>query len=78
MFLTVYSYTELMDQKKYSLAWESARVVFGLAIINYYGDWFGLNVFLSFGNVLVVGYLVLSWLVNVYFVVVVFGAKRKG
>jgi len=68
VFLTVYSYSELMDQKKYSLMWETFRLAFGLSLINYYGDWFGLSSFLSWGNELVISCLVFSWLINFYFV----------
>ena len=67
IFLTVYSYSELMDKKKFSFLWETIRFVFALAIINYYGDWFGLNSLISFGNYLVVGYLTLSMIITLYF-----------
>lgn len=64
LFLSVYSYTELMDKKSLSLVWESLRLIFGASIIYFYGDWFGLNAYISYGNYLVLGYLLLSWGVN--------------
>ena len=76
VILTVYSYTELMDRKNYALFWESTRLIFGLGIINYYGDWFGLNRFISWGNYLVIGYFILSLLVNIFFVTVEFRASK--
>ena len=68
IFVTIYSYTELMDKHKFSFIWESIRYIFAIAIINYYGDWFGLNTIFSFGNYLVLGYLTVSLLASIYFV----------
>ncbi len=72
VILTVYSYTDLMDRSQYSLLWEAIRLFFGIYILNNYGDWFGLNKFIWWGNYLVIGYLVISFLVNLYFVVTQF------
>lgn len=74
LFLTVYSYTELMDKNPYSLAWEILRLAFGVGCIAYYGDWFGLNAYLSWGNYLMMSYFLLSFLVNLYFVLLGFKA----
>ncbi len=68
IFLSVYSYTELMDTRKFSLFWESIRFVFGVSILIYFGDWFGMNQLFSFANYLVMGYLTLSLLINIYFI----------
>lgn len=76
IFVTVYSYTELMDMRKFSVLWETLRLVFGIGILFYHGDWFGLNAVFPYGNYIVSGYLALSLLVNIYFVGVKF-AKEK-
>jgi hypothetical protein len=68
IFISVYSYTELMDTNKFSLVWESIRFTFGIGIVTYIGDWFGIDRIIPFGTYLIMGYLVLSLLVNVYFV----------
>lgn len=68
IFVTIYSYTELMDKNKYSFVWEGIRFAFAVGIINHYGDWFGLNSILSFGNYLVLGYFSFSLLISIYFV----------
>ena len=68
IFLTIYSYTELMDTRKFSAFWESIRFLFGIGIIFYFGDWFGLNQLFPFANYMVVGYLFFSLLVTIYFV----------
>jgi sterol desaturase/sphingolipid hydroxylase (fatty acid hydroxylase superfamily) len=68
IFLTVYSYTELMDTRKTSVLWEVIRFVFGIGLIFYFGDWFGMDHLFPFASSIVGGYLVLSLAVTVYFV----------
>ena len=68
VFITVSSYTELMDTRNFSVYWESFRFLFGIAIIYWVGDWFGLNQIFPFANYIIVGYLIFSLLVSIYFV----------
>ncbi|MFH6970987.1 sterol desaturase family protein [Flavobacterium petrolei] len=68
IFLTVYSYTELMDTRKISVFWESIRFAFGIGLIFYFGDWFGMNQLFPFASYIIGGYLLLSLAVTVYFV----------
>jgi alkylglycerol monooxygenase len=72
IFVTIYSYTELMDTRKFSAFWESLRFLFGIGIIFYFGDWFGLNQLFPFANYMVIGYLFFSLVVTIYFVSVNF------
>lgn len=72
VFLTVYSYTELMDTRKFSVFWEGLRFFFSIGIIYYYGDWFGMSTLLSFSNVILIVYFSLSLLMSSYFVFVEF------
>ena len=72
LFISIYSYTELMDTHKYSLFWEGFRLLFGVLIILNFGDWFGLNSFISFGSYVVLSYLVVSFLMTFYFVFIEF------
>lgn len=76
IFITIYSYTELMDTRKFSVFWESLRFLFGIAIISWFGDWFGLNQLFPFANYIVIGYLVLSLLVTIYFVSINFEKEK--
>jgi len=76
VFLTVYSYTELMDTRKISVFWESIRFVFGMGIIIYFGDWFGMNSLFHFANYLIISYLILSLLVTIYFVGINFEKEK--
>jgi sterol desaturase/sphingolipid hydroxylase (fatty acid hydroxylase superfamily) len=68
IFITVYSYTELMDTNNYSLFWESIRFAFGIGIITYFGNWFEIDTMIPFGTYLIMGYLTLSLCINIYFV----------
>ena len=68
IFISVYSYTELMDTNNYSLFWESLRFVFGIGIISYFGNWFNIDANIPFGTQIVISYLAISLGVNIYFV----------
>jgi sterol desaturase/sphingolipid hydroxylase (fatty acid hydroxylase superfamily) len=72
IFVTVYSYTELMDTRKISIFWESIRFIFGIGIISFFGDWFGMNQLFPYANYIIIGYLTLSLVASVYFVSVNF------
>ncbi|MFV8392005.1 sterol desaturase family protein [Flavobacterium sp. LB2P6] len=68
IFLTVYSYTELMDTRKNAVFWESMRFVFGIGLILCFSDWFGMNQLVHFASYILVSYLILSLTVTIYFV----------
>ena len=68
IFISVYSYTELMDTNNYSLFWESVRFVFGIGIISYFGNWFNIDANIPFGTQIVISYLAISLGINIYFV----------
>ncbi|SDH77105.1 Fatty acid hydroxylase superfamily protein [Flavobacterium omnivorum] len=68
IFLTVYSYTELMDTRKISIVWESIRFVVGIGLIFYFGDWFGMNQLFPFASYIIAAYLLLSLVVTLYFI----------
>jgi hypothetical protein len=76
IFVTVYSYTELMDESRFSVYWESVRFLFGLGIIYYFGDWFGLNSLFPAGNYIVIAYLLLSLALSIYFLAFEFKTKK--
>ncbi len=77
IFISIYSYSELMDKNKQSLTWEVIRCLFGLGIIFYYGDWFGLNTIIPFGTYLIIAYLILSVVMNSYLIRNNFGTKKQ-
>ncbi|WP_394758761.1 sterol desaturase family protein [Flavobacterium sp.] len=76
IFITIYSYTELMDKNKYSFLWEIIRFTFAIAILNYYGDWFGLDSLIPIGTYIVMGYLAVSLIVNIYFINIEFKTQN--
>ncbi|MFV8342607.1 sterol desaturase family protein [Flavobacterium sp. XS2P39] len=76
IFVTVYSYTELMDARKTSIFWEILRFTFGIAIIAYFGDWFSMNQLFPYANYIIIGYLTLSLIATVYFVSVNFEKEK--
>ncbi|KIA85773.1 sterol desaturase family protein [Flavobacterium sp. AED] len=76
IFVTVYSYTELMDTRKISLFWEILRFALGITIIAYFGDWFSMNQLFPYANYIIIGYLTLSLIATVYFVSVNFEKEK--
>jgi len=68
IFLSVYSFTELMDRNVYALFWELSKTVFGFAIVFKTGDWFGIGAVSPLLNNAVIGYFILSLGVTAYFV----------
>jgi sterol desaturase/sphingolipid hydroxylase (fatty acid hydroxylase superfamily) len=68
IFISVYSYTELMDTNNYSLFWECIRFVFGIGIVISLGNWFEIDTLIPFGTSIIMGYLTLSLGINIYFV----------
>ncbi len=68
IFISVYSYTELMDTNNYSLFWECIRFAFGIGIVIFLGNWFKIDTLIPFGTSLIMGYLTLSLGINIYFV----------
>jgi hypothetical protein len=57
-----------MDTRKISVFWESIRFAFGIGLIFYFGDWFGMDQLFPFASYVVAGYLILSLIVTIYFV----------
>lgn len=68
IFLTVYSYTELMDRNPLALVWEAVKNLLGLGFIFYTGDWFGISNVFVWGKYLVMAYFITATFVTAYFV----------
>ena len=67
IFLTVYSYTELMDRNPNAWAWELLKSAFAFYILLSSGDWFGLNSYLPGAVYFLVFYLALSFILSIWF-----------
>ena len=77
IFLTVYSYTELMDTSKFSVFWEGLRFLFALGILYFYGDWFGMSALIPYSNLILIAYFSLSLVMSSYFVFVEFKIEKN-
>ncbi len=72
VFLTVYSYTELMDRSRFAGLWEITKSSIGLFLIFQTGDWFGISLIFSGVQYFIAFYFVLSAFMASYFVWVEF------
>ena len=75
IFVTIYSYSELMDKSKFSVYWETLRFLSAIGILVYFGDWFGLNTILPMGTTLIMTYLLFSLGMSIYFTLFEFKIK---
>ncbi len=67
LFVSIYSMSELADRNPNVLFYDQARVGFGLAILWFQQDWFGLNALLPNGSIWMACYLLLSFIMTLYF-----------
>jgi alkylglycerol monooxygenase len=77
IFITIYSYTELMDKNNYAVVCEGVRYLLAVGIIYFYGDWFGLNDLVPFSTYILLGYFSLSLLISYYFVTIDFKKESQ-
>lgn len=77
VFLTVYAYTELMDRSSFAIFWESIKNIYGLAIIYYYGDWFGASQYFSWINYVLIAYFITATVVTAWFVYLHYKEDRQ-
>jgi alkylglycerol monooxygenase len=66
IFLFAYALTDLMDGNKSSLFWEGLKMVFGGGLILARGDFFGLSNLIPQGQIIVIAYLLLSFVFTYY------------
>ncbi|MEI9943305.1 MAG: sterol desaturase family protein [Chitinophagaceae bacterium] len=69
IFLSVYSFAELMDRSQFAIVWEAVRSGLGIALIYKQDDWFGASATIPNIQYLLTGYFILSVFVTGYFVV---------
>lgn len=67
LFVYVYAFTELMDGHKFAFVWEAIKTAFGIGILFIYGDWFGLDNAFYGASFIVLGYMLLSLVMSVWF-----------
>ena len=78
IFISVYSFSELMDKSAYAPVYELLRLILGFGLIYVQGDWFGLDQLLPNGSTLMAGYLLLSFSATLLLVNFDFPRSGKG
>lgn len=68
LFSAVFSFTTLMDKSAYAFLTEIIKSTFGLLLLWWQQDWFGIGSNMPFLNYLIAAYLVLSPAIVLYFV----------
>jgi alkylglycerol monooxygenase len=67
IFLFVYALTELMDGNRYAFVWELLKMVTGIGIIWYTGDWFGVSTGFTAGKYVLLLYFLMSFAATWYY-----------
>ncbi|AZQ57516.1 sterol desaturase family protein [Maribacter sp. MJ134] len=67
IFLGIYGYTSLMDRASYAVWVEVFRGVLGVLVVLITQDWFGLNVYVVWGSLMVSVYFVITITGGIYF-----------
>ncbi|MFK7000425.1 sterol desaturase family protein [Flavobacterium oreochromis] len=76
IFVTVYSYTELMSKNKFAHIYETIRFLFAITILYSFNGWFQINEIIPHGTYIITSYFILSLLVSFYFVTVEFKNEK--
>jgi alkylglycerol monooxygenase len=69
IFLSIYSYTELMDMNPNAWMFEMIKNIYGFGCIYFIGSWFGIDKIMPFGTAMVLFYLVFAFFMTIFFVV---------
>ncbi|HWH62308.1 MAG TPA: sterol desaturase family protein [Ginsengibacter sp.] len=76
IFLSVYSFTELMDRNRFAFLWEVLKNILGFYIIYKTGGWFSSSASVSRFNIPIASWLVLSTFVTSWFVFIEFNRRK--
>ncbi len=60
IFLSIYSFTELLDRNRYAIVWESLKNAFALFVIYVQKDWFGISSILPGAQYMLAVYFISS------------------
>jgi len=77
IFLSVYSFTELMDRNRFAFIWELIKNVLGFFIINTRGGWFSASPSIARFNIPILSWLLLSTFITAWFVFIEFKKEKK-
>jgi alkylglycerol monooxygenase len=67
IFVFVYALTELMDRNQHALYWEILKSGFGIGIVYYLNDWFGMSKYFSPAVYIFTAYFIISSVLTFYF-----------
>jgi alkylglycerol monooxygenase len=67
IFMHVYAMTELMDRNPNAWIWESLKCLYGIGILYYQGNWFGMEAYTVVSTYAFITYFILSPLISFYF-----------
>jgi sterol desaturase/sphingolipid hydroxylase (fatty acid hydroxylase superfamily) len=76
IFISVYSYTELMDTNKFAMLWETIRFTYGIGVVVTLGNWFQIDQIIPYGTYLVMAFISLSFFGTLYFVSTDFKSEK--
>ena len=76
IFLNVYSFTELMDRKRFALLWEILKNIFGIYIIYKTGGWFLASPSHTWVNIAIISWFLISTLITAWFVFIEFKQEK--
>jgi len=77
IFLSVYSFTELMDRNRYALAWEVLKNIFGCFIIYKTGGWFSSLPDIAIMNIPILLWFAISTFITSWFVFIEFKPQQN-
>lgn len=77
VFVSVYSYTELMDKSKFAFIYEGIRFAFAVTVVSISGSWFKIDDVIPNGTYIVMGCLAVSLLISIYFVTTEFKESQN-
>ena len=77
IFLSVYSFTELMDRNRFAFLWEVLKNALGFFVIYRMGGWFSASPSIARFNIPILSWLLLSTFVTAWFAFIQFKQGKK-
>ncbi len=65
--ITIFSYTTLMDRNPLAAITEIIKFSFGIFLLYYKGGWYGIDTWIPNGSFIIIGYLILSLAITLFF-----------
>jgi hypothetical protein len=66
ILIYIYALTDFMDGNRSSIFWEIVKACYGISILLFVGDWFGLDHFFAQSSKIIVAYFALSIFVTMH------------